>query len=105
GGKAVESAAGLVDEKDLGFQDQSPGETGSLPHPSGELEWHFLPVATETDAAEHAVNHFLNLVTRFLSEAPKRQREIVIEREEIKQGGILEEEAHLPAHAGQFLTF
>ena len=60
GADRVEAGVGLVEEHDLGVEDQRPRQAGTLAHPTGDLAGQLVLGTDETDEV-HLLHHDLRI--------------------------------------------
>ena len=97
GSHRVETGVGLVEQHDLGIEDESPSETGPLLHSSGDLAGQLLlgpcrPTISSFSSTMSRIS--FSLLLRVLA---KREGDVVVDVHRSEESPVLEQHAELAA--------
>src|SRR3954454_20015461 len=101
GAHGVEAGVGLVEEHDVGVEDERAGEAGALAHAARQLVGHLVDGLGQAHLAQAAVDDVADLVLALVGVLAQREGDVVVEVHRAEQRAVLEEDAELLAHLEQ----
>ena len=99
---SVQSAGGLIHEKDLRLKYQGPRQTGSLLHASRESRRQLLAILLQTNLSQSLVHCAVDFILRLCAVKPMEWHgKVLIYSKGVKEGRALKEKTHFSTNLNQ----